>query len=993
MAVSISDGASIGGSGFDYYSQSQGGDYYNQHEQSAGFWAGKGLEFVGLKNGQVVDKTAMDNLSKGFRPQTEEALVYNAGRENHRSSYDIAYSPDKSVSIMREFMPEFKEIIDKAVESATLENVKNIEATQLQIRETVGSETVRTQTDNAMIAVFKHETTRGDNPDMDLHYHAVFMNLTHLPEKDRYGNEFKAIENNKIYKNQTLNSRAFTNELAKNLVEAGIAIENTKNGFRIQGVTDEMIALFSKRSQEMRKTYDDLKKKYGDTKSDAELKEMAALATRPEKNLNKVSSESNIESWKSQAKAAGFDILESIKTVQEEERKKGGSGGDLVKGGNKMNAGEALSAAFLDLTQREAVLSKNELFSKALEYSVGYARLSDIEHAALRLKESGQLIEKAGNFTSKEIIEAQKYIERTEKAGVGAVSSIAQSDEQIQNAINQHEAKSDFSFHSEQIAGINNILKSVDRYQNVQGVAGAGKTDMLDIINKVAKANGFNVVAISFQGNAANEMAQSINSEAHTIESFKSITLKQNDVVINDEASMTSLRDMKAIVEKVEAAGARLINVGDKNQILSIGAGKIFEESQKFGLTQTELKISIRQRDPFYRSVVQDLNDKKFDKAFNKMDKAGKIVEAQSEHVRRQETLKAYNDMKLKIKDTGIVTILRKDRDFYNKEIRNAEIKNGNIKNLNTFTIKENLNLSPTQLRNAANYKARDLIFLKKGVEGIGKAGAEFRITEIDAQNNTLKVENVKSVSYALPSAFSSHTSSMQDHTVAKETVVGKNSTLIHSSSMSDVVQHGNYMNVSGISVVKTTVELNLKDKNLTDKIGGVFRESQREFGTNEEIRITKNDNKYAVKNGQTGVITSIKNDLVTVKFKDKTKTLNMKEFNHIDYAYASTVNGFQGGKRDGIIADIVSKHATKNNTYVAVTRGVNDFRVITDNKEALRENAKETQIKTSVSDMRSRSDVRAVRQVVRQTEQKRGGGQAQAVRTNSVTPSGPGGR
>ena len=997
MAVSASGAGSAGGSVSDYYSQAA--EYYNQKEQTVGHWTGRGLEFVGLKEGQDITKEAIDNLAKGYSVNGTEALTYNAGRENHRGPLDITYSPDKSVSLVREFMPELRDTIDKAVEAAVYKNIQNIENTEIAIRETRGQETTRVQSDNIIAAVYRHDVSHAQNPDPQLHYHAVVMNLVHTVRPDKQGFEFKALENSDIFKNQTLNSRAFTNDLAKNLIDAGIAIEITKNGFRIAGITDEMSALFSKRSAEMARAYDALKEKYPN-ETDAALKERAALQTRQAKDLNKVTSASNIDNWKTEAKDAGFDISKSVTEAQEKAR----SSGKMVEGSLDMSAPEALKAAIKDLTEKESVVSRNELFSKALEYSVGNATLENFRIAEKSLIKDNSLIEKNGNYTTPEIVEAQKSVESAMKNGIGAVSSIAKNDEQIKGAVKAYEVENpDISLTREQLVAVNNIVKSNDRYQAVQGVAGAGKTSMLDVVNKVAKQNGFEIVAISHQGKAADEMSASLNRsvESMTIESFKNnFNLKSNHIVVNDEASMTSLKDMNAIKDKIEAAGSRLINVGDIKQIQSIGAGKIFQESQKiqFGLTVSQLKESMRQTDPAYRSVIKSFNDMHIDKAFDRMEKDGKLTETKGLHA---ETLDAYRSLSYAGK-TQIVTNTNADKNYYNKEIHNERVEKGQVTNVQTFTVKENKNLSPTEMRNAANYQAGDFIFLKKDAGGVGKAGAEFKVTEIDKANNSLKVENVKSSTYQ-SSSFSPYIDNMKDRTSVKETVKAAGSTLIHSTSISDINQRGNYMYAAGTVVTRTTVNIDLKDQDLVDKIGGVSKESTREFGVGDAIKITKNDKKYDVKNGQFGAIKDINKDNITVKIGSGKnafeRTLNMKEYNHVDHGYASTINGFQGGKSDNVVASLKSNISTQNSTYVAITRGVNDYKVVTDNKEVLRENSKQEQIKTSASDMLSRSDVREAQrqvqraQVVRQAQQSvKGGGQTAGRQDISQAPT-PGGR
>ncbi len=972
MAASVSSGGSSGGSGFDYYAQNAG-EYYEQKGQTTGEWHGKGLETVGLKENQAVEKQAFDNLAKGYSVDGSEALVYNAGRENHRETYDITFSPDKSVSIAREFgSQEIREAIDKAIDKAVLETMSHVETGQIQYRETTGNETVKVNSDNLIFATFRHDVTRAGDP--GVHVHAVMMNMTQTAD-----GSMKAIEPLEIYRSQTLISRDFTNTLANELVKSGIAVEITKNGFKIQGVSDEAINEFSKRSKDISEKYNELKEQYPNL-SESELKEMATLATRPDKDMGHVTSESLKDEWKKREAGLGIDIKDELEKAQ----KKAKENGQSVTGGLDMEEFEAVKAAAKDLTNKESVISKNELTSKALEYAVGVAVKADIEKAIDVMQKSGELIEKNGNFTTKEISEMQKSVETTMKSGIGAVESIAKNQEQIDKAVKNHETDNKIELSKEQLETVDNVLKSNDRFQDVQGVAGAGKTDMLNVINQVAKENGYNVVAISFQGKAADEMLKSLGAgvESMTIESFKNYDLKSNDIVINDEASMTSLQDMKAITDKVQAAGARNINIGDINQLQAIGAGKIFDESQKFGMTVSQLKESMRQKDAAYKDVVKDLNQNKIDKAFDKMQATGKIHETKGDAAFRQETLKQYNELSKK-GDTKIVTNLNKDRQYFNKTIHQQHVKDGKVTEAKTFTVKENKNFSETQMRHAKNYEIGDVIFLKESAAGIGKKGAEFKVTEIDKVNNTLKLENFKISNFHFTKLNKGY--DVKDHTNFTDTV-GKNkseTTLQHSQTFSTITQAKDNVSVAGTKLTHTTYTLNLKDTELAKKIGGVAREAEIEIGVGDEIKTGKNDKKYDVKNGQFGTIKEIKGDNITVSFekgKNATeKTLNMKEYNHIDHAYAVTVNGFQGAKSDNVVAALKSKNATQNSTYTALTRGVNDYSVVTDNTQSLKENSKQEQVKTSAADMQSKANIRDVQRAAQQQSARQA--QQQAMR------------
>ncbi len=67
-----------------------------------------------------------------------------------------------------------------------------------------------------------------------------------------------------------------------------------------------------------------------------------------------------------------------------------------------------------------------------------------------------------------------------------------------------------------------------------------------------------------------------------TIASFRTrlsrelLTLDNNDIIVMDEAGMTNLHDMAFVVKTVKAARAKLVLIGDPDQLQPIGPGAPF---------------------------------------------------------------------------------------------------------------------------------------------------------------------------------------------------------------------------------------------------------------------------------------------------------------------------------------------------------------------------------------------------------------------------------
>src|SRR3546814_12197368 len=64
------------------------------------------------------------------------------------------------------------------------------------------------------------------------------------------------------------------------------------------------------------------------------------------------------------------------------------------------------------------------------------------------------------------------------------------------------------------------ILSSADRTVSVQGVAGAGKSTMLQAVSRVAEAEGRTIRGLAFQNKMVGDLAEGAGIQAQTIASF-----------------------------------------------------------------------------------------------------------------------------------------------------------------------------------------------------------------------------------------------------------------------------------------------------------------------------------------------------------------------------------------------------------------------------------------------------------------------------------------
>ncbi len=193
-----------------------------------------------------------------------------------------------------------------------------------------------------------------------------------------------------------------------------------------------------------------------------------------------------------------------------------------------------------------------------------------------------------------------------ERAQIKAHVSI---DSNIKAILKRYEAKTDIILSDEQK---NAVINSVtNRVSIITGGPGTGKTTIINAVIFILEEIGNRVAVAAPTGRAAKRIMETGGHFAQTLhrlleyyydEGYAKMVFGRNreepleyDCVIVDEASMVDILLMEALVDAIKE-GTRLILVGDKDQLPSVGAGNVFGdliESEYF--FTTELKEIRRQ--------------------------------------------------------------------------------------------------------------------------------------------------------------------------------------------------------------------------------------------------------------------------------------------------------------------------------------------------------------------------------------------------------------
>lgn len=172
------------------------------------------------------------------------------------------------------------------------------------------------------------------------------------------------------------------------------------------------------------------------------------------------------------------------------------------------------------------------------------------------------------------------------------------------------EAMSDKGLSLEQEQALRHITQEKD-LSCVVGYAGTGKSYMLGAAREAWELAGYRVQGMTLSGIAAENLASGSGIESTTIASRlwhwdRGLEkLGVNDVVVIDEAGMIGSRLMARVMEEAESANAKVVLVGDPEQLQSIEAGAAFRAIVEC-VGATQMSDIRRQREDWQKQATQD---------------------------------------------------------------------------------------------------------------------------------------------------------------------------------------------------------------------------------------------------------------------------------------------------------------------------------------------------------------------------------------------------
>ena len=260
----------------------------------------------------------------------------------------------------------------------------------------------------------------------------------------------------------------------------------------------------------------------------------------------------------------------------------------------------------------------------------------------------------------------------------------------------------------EQRTAIEHVARGA-RIAAVVGRAGAGKTTMMKAAREAWEAAGYQVIGGALAGKAAEGLEKEAGIASRTLASWELRWKEGRDlpdaktVFVLDEAGMVASKQMAGFVEAVTKAGAKLVLVGDPEQLQPIEAGAAFRAIvERIGYA--ELETIYRQKEAWMRAASLDLARGRIEKAISTYTSQGRVIGTNLKVEAITSLIEDWDREYDPAKSTLILAHLRRDVRDLNERAREALITRGVIETGHAFRTEDGIR----------NFAAGDqIVFLK----------------------------------------------------------------------------------------------------------------------------------------------------------------------------------------------------------------------------------------------------------------------------------------
>jgi Ti-type conjugative transfer relaxase TraA len=400
------------------------------------------------------------------------------------------------------------------------------------------------------------------------------------------------------------------------------------------------------------------------------------------------------------------------------------------------------------ITQQQSTFTQRDMAKFAHRHSDGIDQFNEVMGAmrsAPDLVELGRDGRGEDRFTTRAMIEAEHRLHRAaELMAERERHAVRNADREAALALAERRG---LALSGEQADALAHVTDGRD-LGVVVGHAGTGKSAMLGAAREAWEAAGYEVRGVALSGIAAENLESGSGIASRTIASMEHgwhqgrDPLTARDVLVIDEAGMVGTRQLERVLSHAAEAGAKVVLVGDPQQLQAIEAGAAFRSVyERHG--GAEIGEVRRQREDWQRDATRDLASGRTGSALEVYRSRGMVHGAQTREQARGDLIERWDRDRQAAPERSRIILTHTNDEVHalNKAARERMRAAGDLGDDVRLTVE----------RGARHFAGGDRVMFLQNERGLGvKNGTLGTIEQVSAQSMTVRTEDGRSVQFDL---------------------------------------------------------------------------------------------------------------------------------------------------------------------------------------------------------------------------------------------------
>lgn len=406
------------------------------------------------------------------------------------------------------------------------------------------------------------------------------------------------------------------------------------------------------------------------------------------------------------------------------------------------------SAALDAITQQQSTFTRRDMAMFAHRHSDGIDQFNEVMGAmrgAPDLVELGKDDAGQDRFTTRDMIEAEQRLHRAAEL-MAERERHKVNDAGRQAALARAESR-DLVLSGEQADALAHVTDGRD-LGIVVGYAGTGKSAMLGVAREAWEDAGYTVRGAALSGIAAENLEGGSGIASRTIASMEHgwsqgrDMLTSRDVLVIDEAGMVGTRQLERVLSHAAEAGAKVVLVGDPQQLQSIEAGAAFRSIHDHhgGAEISEVR---RQREDWQRDATRDLATGRTDNAIHVYEQHGMVHSAETREQARGDLIDRWDRERQANPDASRIILTHTNAEVreLNEAARDRMREAGEL----------GADVHVAAERGARTFAPGDRIMFLQNERGLGvKNGTLGTIEQVSARSMSVRTDDGRDVAFDL---------------------------------------------------------------------------------------------------------------------------------------------------------------------------------------------------------------------------------------------------